>query len=187
LNRNIITKQDVALAKAGPPERTNEDQVHDEPLAPPKPPEADSWYQRVLKYMPGEAVGLYLFLDNLCKLEFPLPDKSKYETAEALAAAFTAVHEDQRPWLGAALAVALVFNWLYLWRIWKVQRVWQLVISCAALIIYVFAIGGVFATYSCYRPALGIGALAVGAAFLAFVEPPGPLAPSKQNQGDGGV
>jgi hypothetical protein len=128
----------------------------------------------LLKYFPGEATRLYLFLENLCKSAFPIPEESKYKTAQELAAAITAVHAHQRPWLVAALVLSIIFNWIYLSRTWKIQRVSQQVISCAALIIYVFAIGGVFATFSWYMPQLGLCALAIGTAFLAFVKPPGP-------------
>ena len=44
--------------------------------------------------VPGEAIGLYLFLENLCKTEFPLPDKSKYKTADELATAIAEVHHE---------------------------------------------------------------------------------------------
>jgi hypothetical protein len=174
MNRNIITPKDVAQARAAErdtPVRRGE--VTGAAPAQPKAPEPDSWYQRLLKYIPGEAIGLYLFLENLCKSGFPLPDPSKYSTADELAKATTAVHDEQAPWLAAALVIAVVFNALYLWRIWKVQRVSQWLISCAALVVYVFAIGGVFATFPWYRPGLGMAVLAVGAAFLVFVNPPG--------------
>jgi hypothetical protein len=170
MNRNIVTRVDakaVPLERSGPIRR-------DQLPAGPKAPEPDSWYQRVLKYIPGEAIGLYLFLENLCRLQFPLPDPANYKTAEELAAAIAAVHDKQQPWLFAALVVVLVFNWVYLWRVWKVQRISQRVISCAALVVYVYAIGGVFATFpEYYSPNLGMAVLAVGAAFLAFVDPPG--------------
>lgn len=43
-----------------------------------------------------------------------------------------------------------------------------------ALLVYIFALGGFFATFAFYRPWQGTALLAVAAAFLALADPPGP-------------
>lgn len=115
----------------------------------------DTWYERLLNYTPAEAIALYLGLDGIIR-------------SAALS------ESEVQFWLGAAVIVSLVFTWLFLQRVWKVERWTQRAISMLALLVYIFALGGFFATFAFYRPWQGTALLAVAAAFLALADPPGP-------------
>jgi hypothetical protein len=161
MDRNIVWEKDIKAAwekaEPGGPLRA--------PGGAPPVPNPDSRAERLLKFIPGEAIGTYLFLETTIRAGAAKPPGGN----PILSA------EEARGWLWIALGVGLVFSWLYLKRIWKVKRISQVLISCAALVVYVFAAGGPFATYEWYKPLFGTFALGVAAAFLLFApEPPGP-------------
>ena len=108
-----------------------------------------------MKYIPGEAIGFYLFLEGVIKTAVP-------------------TFPQNRIYLSIALLICLVFNWMYLRRIWKIRRRSQVLISSLALLVYVFASGGAFATFGWYTPWQGTALMGIAGAFLVFVEPPGP-------------
>jgi hypothetical protein len=122
-------------------------------VALPAPPPPDRWYERLLKYIPVESIGLYLAVEGIVK-------------------SASLSRNELRVYLGLTLLVTLLFTWLYLLRVAGVELISQLIISCIALIVWVFALGGVFATFSYYKPWQGTVALVVAAAFLGFVKPP---------------
>ena len=157
MDRNIITETDVKREQA----RRHDDEVKGPETKREEPIDtADAWIDRLTKYFPGEALALYLTLDGLIR-------------SQALA------DTELQTWLGLALAVALIFCWLFLGRIWKVVRISQKAVSVGALVLYVFAIGGVFATFQWYAPWYGTISVVVGTAFLALlVPPPLPASPS---------
>lgn len=173
MNRNIVTERDAQSARQSAALE-----------APSSQTSPDTWYQKLMKYIPGEAIGLYLVLDGIFKsaMGSPSPPSPEVPAAAATTPALVvsqpladpadSTHIELQFWLGASLAVALVFNWLYLRKFWKVTRPSQLAISSYALTVYVFAMGGVFATFAWYKPWQGTALLAVTAAFLAFVDPP---------------
>ena len=158
MNRNIIWEKDVAHARAKAAAGSRASGA-------PPPPDPDSRSERLLKFIPGEAIGLYLFLESAIKAAATPPESSGSGIISA---------NEKQILLWISLGVALVFNWLYLLRVWKVQRSSQRLISCVALVVYVFAGGGAFATYAWYKPLYGTLALAIAGAFLIFApEPPG--------------
>lgn len=116
--------------------------------------DADSWHKKLLKYTPTESIALYLTLDGIFRSAALSPKELRF-------------------WLGMALAISLLFTWLFLRRIWKVARRVQCLVSMFALVVYVFAIGGFFATFQFYQPWQGTALLVVTATFLVFYEPPG--------------
>src|SRR5262249_37690215 len=121
----------------------------------PQSPKADPWYEKLLKYMPAEAIGLYVALLGVIHSSgAQLPELRWY--------------------LAGALVISLVFEWLFLTLKWKVSRVGQKVISSLAFLAYVFGTGGVFETFAFYRPWHGTAVILVAAAFLGLVDPPGP-------------
>jgi hypothetical protein len=154
-DRNIVSENDVRAAKlaarrpAGNPEDAElaGDSID---LA------SDRWNQRLLKYIPGEALSFYLVVDGIIRSGLAAPER-----LNALVV-----------WLWVALAGALVFNAMYLWKIWKVERTSQIAISSVALVAYVFATGGVFQVAGLREPWQGTLAIAVTTALLAFVSPP---------------
>ena len=68
---------------------------------PPAPPSLDTWYQRLAKYIPAEALSLYLGLDRGLQ--------SANIGKQGLVIS-----------LGVVLVITMLFNVLYLRRIWKV-------------------------------------------------------------------
>src|SRR5262245_5366052 len=111
-DRNVISPRDISATIAK--RQTNDVRAprsatagNGETTVPPP----DRWSQKLLKYIPAEALSLYLALDGAIK----------------------SGSDNPVPYLWAALAVTLVFNALYLWRIWNVERYTQIGISCGAL------------------------------------------------------
>jgi hypothetical protein len=135
LDRNVLTPADVVAIRdanatkiargvSGPPSRV--DAAGDRMMggeavdaAYPggfKAPSPDSWNQRLLKYIPGEAMGTYLALDRAAN------------TSDAL--------RKNALVLGLVLLASMVFNSVYLRRVWKVRRLSQIVTSNIALVAY---------------------------------------------------
>ncbi len=112
---------------------------------------ADTWEDRLMKFIPLEAVGLYVGIDA------------------ALRSAKLSSVMEQRVWFGLALAVTLLFTWVYLRFRGNVSRRSQLGASLVAVLVWVFAIGGVFATFSFYRPWQGTVLLIICTAFLSVL------------------
>jgi hypothetical protein len=176
MNRNILWQKDVQAAQAAlAPAGVSRPAREGEPEKPPVVPPPDSRSERIVKFIPGEAMGLYVFLESVSKGFFtPKPTPG---AAEAVAASSGQI----QLFLWLALGIALVFNYFYLLWTWKVQRLSQRLVSCLALLVYVFAAGGAFATYAWYQPGYGAFALGVVGAFLIFApEPPGPPLPPEQ-------
>lgn len=174
MGRDILTVRDVVrIRDRAMAERTALDAAPSEPLrkklggaavdgaAAPPVPSPDSWNQRLLKFIPGEAMGLYLALDRAIYTAGGLqaPDKKNQ-------LAF---------WLAVGLLVAAIFNVLYLKLIWRVARASQIAISTVALVAYVYATGGVFQPLGWAEPTAQMLVVIVIAAFLVFFKPPEPL------------
>ena len=94
--------------------------------------EPDDYKSRLLKYIPAEVVTVYLTLDGITKS--------------------VADGESRQIWLCLILVFGLVVTPLFLWRIAKVRRRNQLVISTISFAVWVFALGGAFSAYSWYKP-----------------------------------
>ena len=58
----------------------------------------------------------------------------------------------------------------------RVARYSQIAVSSAALVVWVYALGGIFATFGFYAPWQGTALIILSSAFLAFFEPPGAAA-----------
>lgn len=163
LNRNIITEQDIAnLNRAtrpslvpetldwGPPAGANilaeGAQLNSTTQT------ADDYLTKVLKYVPPEVVGLYLFVDNLIRTN--VPDKSA------------------STWQLFLLIAMLFIAGTYVWRVLKIVRPAQIVISVVGLAVYAFALGGWFATMTWYNSWYSSIALGVFALLVKFVQLP---------------
>lgn len=94
------------------------------------PPTPDTYTSRLIKYIPAEVIALYLTLDTLIR--------SKGELHLAM-------------YWGVFL-FGIVATYLYLWRVQKVNKQLQLLISVIAYCVWVFAIGGPFVHLSWYDP-----------------------------------
>lgn len=110
--------------------------------------------EKLVKYFPVEALALY------CVLE-PTVMATSGVAWEGL--------------LWAALGLVVVFCAVYLHLTWQVTRLSHLLISCIALVLYVAALGGPFATLPVFAPGYAVAAAVAATALMLLV--PSPLAP----------
>jgi len=116
--RRIITKKDIELKKVKIEKN-----------------EPDKYIDRLMKYIPGEIVALYLTLYGLAlgsETEIPFMEIT---------------------WL--IFAIGIVFTPIYLWRILEVEKWYHILISTIAFMVWVFAIGGPFKFFDWYHPTIG--------------------------------
>lgn len=141
-NRNVITNEDVQqLAKATAPEevpKTLETQPPAGAAGPAPPggvvtPSGDDFLTKLVKYVPLEILGMYLFIEGTVESNVTEPGP-------------------RAAWLGALLAGTLLVTIPYDIRVLSVVRPVQIVMSLVGLAVYVFAVGGWFATTSWYDP-----------------------------------
>jgi len=176
MGRDVVTEADVAaqrerIARAAAARSTLEPPgdrlLGGGPAATPMPVPTDgvlvpdSWNQRLLKYIPAEAMGLYLALDRAVHTSSAF-DKGNHAMLLAT-------------WLATALAAAMLFNVLYLILIWQVRRATQIVVSTLALVTYVYGLGGAFEALGWADPSAQLISVIVIGAFLVFFKPPRPL------------
>ncbi|RME06493.1 MAG: hypothetical protein D6803_06340 [Anaerolineae bacterium] len=101
----------------------------------------DSYLSKVLKHIPSEIVLAYVTVEGILKSTYH-NDKATLETAL---------------WYVSLALVIITPLWLY--RVEKVHRVSQLLLSTLSVVFWMFAIGGPFQYLPWYRPALGSIAL----------------------------
>jgi hypothetical protein len=95
-------------------------------------PAEDGYLTKLLKYVPVEVLGTYLFM------------------AGVINANVTSQH-DRRVWLGGLLIGILVLTIPYDWQVLGIARLTQVGMSVLGVAVYVFALGGWFATTSWYH------------------------------------
>lgn len=115
-------------------------------------PEQPSPAEKLVKYFPTEAFALYAGLEPLADTLFD-GDPLRWSL-----------------WLG--LLLSLVLCVMFLRRFWNVRRPSQIAISCVALVVYVAALGGPFATISWWQPGFALLAAVIMTAFIIFVPAP---------------
>ena len=93
----------------------------------------DNYTSRLLKYIPAEVIALYITLDAIIR------------SAEDISILIY--------WF--VFLFGMIGTYLYLWRVAKVSKKIQLLISVGAFVVWVFAIGGPFTTLSWYEPIYG--------------------------------
>lgn len=139
-DRNIKTEADVATPDSGVTESVPGPTVT-----------ADDYVTKLLKYVPAEIVGAYLFIASAVEGNVP-------------------AGRDKALWLLVILAGALALTILYNIHVLGVRRKGQHVMSVVGLTVYVFAFGGWFATTSWYEPWHSSIALALFALTVAMVK-----------------
>lgn len=112
---------------------------------------SDDYKDRLLKYIPAEAIGLYLAIAGIVKSS----DEDDLKTALAI-----------------VFFVGLVFTPLYLLRVARVTSKVQLAVSTLAFAVWVFAIGDWFATMDWYGSAGAAIVLIVVTASIPLIIPP---------------
>ncbi|HJZ40548.1 MAG TPA: hypothetical protein VJ203_09300 [Bacteroidales bacterium] len=95
----------------------------------------DHYSDRLLKYIPAEAVVCYLFVLGIMG---KLTDQAEIKIFQ---------------W--SVFVVFCMLTALYLWRVLKVRKIMQLAISVIAFVVWVFALGGPFALLTWYNPVYG--------------------------------
>lgn len=168
MNRNVVTEADASRARRAAAQRNRPStnivaEAATERYAGEGEPmggsgagidvQPDKWFERLAKYIPAEALGLYLTLAGLV------------------------TKDDVEKWgvviLSSVLIVSLVFNTLFLRLLWKVRRWSQIAVSGVALLVYVFATGGlIIQQLWFYEPRVGTALLVATTAFLCFFTPP---------------
>jgi hypothetical protein len=113
-------------------------------------PKPDDYQARLLKYIPAEVVAVYLTLDGIVR-----------SAANQL---------PQKPWLWIIFVILLIGTPIYLWRITKVTKKVQLIISTLSFAVWIFALGGAFATTPWYKPVYGTLLLPIYTFIVPFFE-----------------
>ena len=144
MERTVLTQRDVAAMaarKAAPPADARDSgsaSAGGSPTPPAMPvPVPDDYKDRLLKYIPADVIALYVALDGIVT---------------------TTVADDQVPvgtlrWIILLLVAAVTP--LYLWRVAKVRKRAQIIISTIAFLVWAFYLGGPFRTLSFYHPVYG--------------------------------
>jgi hypothetical protein len=148
MGRQVITSQDVqdaitakaasgALAAGSP--------------APAPPP--DEYSDRLIKYIPGEIVSVYLFVNGV------------------LVTAGGQIPPKTMSWLRwLVFAFLFVLTPVYLSRVQDVKKKQQWAIVMISFVIWVFTLGGPFAQFSWYHPVYGAVLLPLYTFLIAIVE-----------------
>lgn len=97
--------------------------------------QADQYQDRLIKYIPGDVIAVYLAITGILKT----------------AGGHVPVQVIQ--WV--VFVVLLPGTWFYLWRVAQVTKWQQIVISVVAFIVWVFSLGGPFTQLHWYDPIYG--------------------------------
>ncbi|MEU4602110.1 hypothetical protein AB0F43_03930 [Kribbella sp. NPDC023972] len=119
-----------------------------------KVPTADDYLTKLLKYVPIEVLGAYLFVEGLITANVE-------EGSDAL----------QR-WLFWTLVAAIILTAVYARTVLNIVRGSQIAMGAVGIAVYVFATGGWFATTSWYEDWFSGIALVLFAFFVAVIKLP---------------
>jgi hypothetical protein len=143
MTREIVTMRDIQVFNNDQPgERVYSESTYSE--------RKDAYFDRLFKYIPAELVAGYIFVLGVMK---QLTDKN----AEIIL-----------QWI--LFVVFCILTPLYLWRIQKVSKIRQHIISLLSFIMWCFALGGPFALYEWYNPVYGAVLLPVFTLIVAIWE-----------------
>jgi hypothetical protein len=145
MSRSILTERDVRLANARAsalpgalPPNTSITTVE----LPPAPMTSDDYKTRLLKYIPGDVVALYVMCDTLIRT-------------------FGANAGERELAYAVVVSVGFVGTPLYLWKFARVRKGLQLGVSTMAFVVWVYALGGPFAGLAWYEEHKLLSALAL--------------------------
>ena len=119
-------------------------------------PAPDKYTDRLIKYIPTEAVGFWLAVSGM--VESASDDIPKSTVL----------------WVLFAIGLILTFGWMFKQTEEpKKATAWtQIGIACGAFVVWVFAVGGPFANLSFYRPLYGSLLLITYTPLVALLIPP---------------
>jgi hypothetical protein len=126
--REVVTSKDIQrLSQASSASKLPADATY--------PVTKDGYFDRLFKYIPAELVAGYIFVLGVVK-----------QLTEA---------GEIRVFQWSLFVVFCILTPLYLWRIQKVKKLQQHIISLLSFIVWVFALGGPFTLCSWYNPLYG--------------------------------
>jgi hypothetical protein len=102
---------------------------------------ADDYFSRVLKHIPSEIVMAYVAIDGVLRTSYNPNVWAERRTLLTL--------------LWIVLGVLTVITPFWLYRVMRVRRMTQLLISTISVPVWLFALGGPFALLDWYQPAFG--------------------------------
>lgn len=140
MKREVVTEKDI--------ERIN--QPGTESRIPAGTVSQDGYFDRLFKYIPAELVAGYIFVLGVVK---QLTDAGEIRIFQ---------------W--SLFIVFCILTPLYLWRVQKVKKLQQHIISLLSFIVWVFALGGPFALSGWYNPVYGAIMLPVFTLVVAIIE-----------------
>lgn len=141
--RQVLSAKDIdELKKESTSERQGSDLIF--------PVSRDSYFDRLFKYIPAEIVAGYIFIAGSVK-QLTEPVESKIFT-----------------WI--IFFLFCILTPLYLWRVQKVLKLQQHIISLISFIVWIFALGGPFLSFSWYNPVYGSIILPVFTLLIAIWE-----------------
>lgn len=161
-NRNVITESDLVNFRAGRIPKSFDTRlpagasIGQRAAVGPggvAVPSADDYLTILLKYIPIEIVGAYLFMQSLI-------------TGNVIG------KHDLAVWLGSLLGGFILLVLAYDWRVLMIVRFTQYVMSAIGLAVYVFAFGGWFATTTWYHGWYAGIALPLFALLVAIIPVP---------------
>jgi hypothetical protein len=147
MNWNVITPADVAAHRDAVAQAVSQ-RTSPPPAA---PASADDYMTKLLKYVPPQIVGAYLLVQGI------------------LIALTTDGTSGRQFALGTLLIVGAVSTFAYSARVLGVARQSQRLVSTLAFFVWVFALGGLFATFGWWKPGWGTIALVAFAFFVQFI------------------
>jgi hypothetical protein len=143
MQREVLTARDIRqFNDSGAASRLQEGTMY--------PVSKDGYFDRLFKYIPAEVVAGYIFVLGTVK---QLTDPNEIKTFQ---------------WLLYLVFCALTP--LYLWRVQKVLKLQQHIISLLSFAVWAFTLGGPFEQFSWYNPVYGSVILPVFTLLVALWE-----------------
>ena len=135
-DRNIITKSSTVPLHS----KASEGYLANQDVANNKQQDADNYLNALIKIIPAEIVSVYLAL-------VPLVGTLNVKYEDNISVLLW--------WNWSLVLILMTATPFYLTKLWKIKDTSQVVMSCTALLIWIYCIGGPFKLYSWYEPILG--------------------------------
>lgn len=146
MNRTIITRSDIPTQKDAEDKflyfLTKTKNGNAAPLV-------DGYITKLQKYIPADVVAIYLTIDSVLR------------------------SAGEMNWLlyWLLFLFILIATPFYLWRVAKIKKKLQIVISSLAFIVWVFALGGPFSGLQWYKPLYGAVLLPLYTFLIPIIDP----------------